>query len=172
MDVRRAIFERRSIRSFHDRPVDKELLIKLVEAAIWAPSGSNIQPWHFIAVSCEEQKARVKAFAPGLTVLPPAMLVICTDMDLCERKGGRLGRDVLSLMDAAFAAENINLMAVELGLGTCVIRSFNQAAVQEVLRLPRHLVPQLIISVGYPKKIPVRPRRRDVAEVLSWEGYG
>lgn len=157
MDVRQAIFERRSIRSFHDRPVDKELLIKLVEAAIWAPSGSNIQPWHFIAVSCEEQKARVKAFAPGLTVLPPAMLVICTDMDLCERKGGRLGRDVLSLMDAAFAAENINLMAVELGLGTCVIRSFNQAAVQEVLRLPRHLVPQLIISVGYPKKIPVRP---------------
>lgn len=172
MEVWEAIFKRRSIRSFRDEPVDNDLLIKLVEAAIWAPSGSNIQPWHFIAVSCEEQKAKIKPFAPGLTGMPPALLVICTDLALCERKGGRLGRDVISLMDAAFAAQNINLMACELGLGTCVIRSFNQGAIQEILKLPPQLVPQLIVSVGYPERAPQAPKRRSVQEVMSWERYG
>ncbi|MGB9792196.1 MAG: nitroreductase family protein [Thermacetogeniaceae bacterium] len=172
MDVCEAIIKRRSVRSFSDRTVEKELLIRLIEAAIWAPSGSNIQPWHFVVVTDEEQRSKIKAFAPGLAGVPPALIVICTDMDLCERKGGRLGRDVLSLMDAAFAAQNINLLAVELGLGTCVVRSFNQSAIQGILKLPGYLVPQLLIAVGYPEKIPMAPGRRNIQDVISWERYG
>ncbi|RLF24853.1 MAG: nitroreductase family protein, partial [Thermoprotei archaeon] len=48
MDVFEAIRTRRSIRSFRPDPVREEDLVKILEAATWAPSAGNLQPWEFI----------------------------------------------------------------------------------------------------------------------------
>ncbi|MEW8959989.1 MAG: nitroreductase family protein [Moorella sp. (in: firmicutes)] len=171
MDVWEAITKRRSIRAFKAQEVTDALLLKLVEAGRWAPSGSNIQPLHFVLIRAPGQIKKIQAFAPGMSGGPPAVIAICADLALAERRGGKLGREVMCLMDAAMAAQNIALAAVEMELGTCVIRSFNPQAVQSILKLPQEIVPQLLVTVGYPTKIPTAPKRKDLEKITSWEEY-
>lgn len=170
MEVYDCITKRRSVRVYEKREVSDEFLRKLVDAGRWAPSGSNIQPLHYIIIRTPEQIMKVKAFTPGMLNEAPAMIAVCTDLELAKRKGGKLGRE-LAILDAAMAAQNILLMATELGLGTCVIRSFNQEAVQTVLKLPETIVPQLLVSVGFPARIPKPPRRKALETITSWEEY-
>mgnify|MGYP005836247731 CR=1 FL=1 len=169
MDVLEAIRERRSIRAFRPDPVPEELLRKLVEAGIWAPSGGNAQTWRFIIITDPARVKQVKMLSPGLSGDPPAIISICQDIEEAERKGSTLGRDVLTLMDSAMAAQNIMLAAWAEGIGTCVIRSFHPAGVQKLLNLPRHIVPQLLLSVGWPHRIPRPPRRN--FDVLWFQEY-
>lgn len=171
MEVFDCIVKRRSIRVYEKREVSDELLWKLVDAGRWAPSGSNIQPLHYIIVRTPEQIKKVKAFTPGMSAMVPAVIAVCTDLDLAARKGGKLGCEILAVLDAAMAAQNILLMATDLGLGTCVIRSFNPGAVQTVLNLPETIMPQLLVSVGYPARTPKPPRRKEMEAITSWEAY-
>jgi nitroreductase len=74
------------------------------------------------------------------------------------------------LFDCAMATQNILLRAHDLGLATCVIRSFDQMAVRELLGAPGHVRPELLINVGYPDMSPPKPARRQ--DVVFWEQYG
>jgi len=75
-------------------------------------------------------------------------------------------------MDIAMAAQNILLTATENDLGSCVIRALSQAAIQSLLHLPSHVMPELIVSLGYPAKPAKVPSRRPGEEVVHWEEYG
>ena len=68
------------------------------------------------------------------------------------------------------AAQNILLRAHDLGLGSCVIRSFNQAAVGELLGAPEHVRPELLIILGYTDQDPEPPLRN--TDILFWETFG
>jgi nitroreductase len=158
MEVLKAIQERRSIRAFRPDPVPEELLRRLVEAGIWAPSGGNAQTWRFVVVTDPASIKRIKMLSPGLSGDPPAIIAVCQDLDEAERRGSTLGRE-MTLMDSAMAAQNIMLAAYAEGLGTCPICSFHPAGVQKLLNLPNHIVPQILISLGWPQSIPRPPRR-------------
>ncbi|MDP3046975.1 MAG: DUF6092 family protein [Chloroflexota bacterium] len=71
-------------------------------------------------------------------------------------------------MNVAMAAQSNLLAAQEAGLGSCAIHSFRPAAVAGLLRLPAHLLPVLLVALGYPARIPSPPRRRPLGEVLLW----
>jgi len=165
-----AIRGRRSVRSFQDRPMERELLERLVEAAMWAPSGGNAQTWQFVVVTEPDRVRRIRVVSPGLLGDPPAVIAVCQDLREAEAKGGRLGREFLAVVDAAMAAQNVLLAAHDAGLGTCVIASFHREAVARLLELPEGIEPILLISVGWPKEVPPPPRRR--ADVLHYEVYG
>ncbi len=171
MDVITAILERRSVRRFARRGVEPEKLGHLVKAAIWAPSGSNIQALHFIVVTAPDMLTALKSVAPGLFSLPPAVIAICVDRQRAMSKGGT-GGSLLGMMDACFAAQNILLAAQAEGLGTCVIRSFHQGSVRTLLQCPQEVVPELLVTVGYPEEpLPRAPRRRPWSEVVHLERY-
>jgi nitroreductase len=172
MEVLKAIQERRSIRAFRPDPVPEELLRRLVEAGIWAPSGGNAQTWRFVVVTDPAGIRRIKMLSPGLLGDPPAVIAVCQNLDEAERKGSTLGRDVLTLMDSAMAAQNIMLAAYAEGLGTCPICSFHPAGVQKLLNLPDHIAPQILISLGWPQHIPRPPRRNfDVLWFQEYSGH-
>jgi nitroreductase len=68
------------------------------------------------------------------------------------------------------AAQNIMLRAFDLGIGSCVIRSFNQDAVRELLDAPTHFQPELLVTLGYSAVAkPAAPKRR--MNVIYWDGY-
>lgn len=160
MDLADILKSRRSIRVFKEDSVDPEILKKLVlEAAIWAPTGGNAQTWRFVIVNDRSLLKKIKMVSPGLLGDPPAVIVVCQDMEKAYSKGDRLGKDFLSIMDSAMAAQNIMLLAWFLNLGTCPIASFHPGALQKILHLPEHIVPHLVISIGYPKSIPQAPVR-------------
>ncbi|MBA7567150.1 Albonoursin synthase [subsurface metagenome] len=169
MQVFDIIKKRRSIRFYTDEAIDEDKLKKLVEAAIWAPSAGNIHAWNIVIVQRREDIERLEAVSPGVLGNPTACMIFCADKEKAYGRGGEVGRDVLSRMDIAIAAQNICLEATDLGLGSCIIRSFNQDAVRALLDLPENIIPELMVTLGYPKSIPHPPPRRTVEDaVVRW----
>jgi len=162
---------RRSVRAHSGAAVPAAVLEQLLEAARWAPTGGNRQRWSFVVVQDPLHIRKLAAVSPGLLGKPAALVVICS-----ERSGGA-GRsaeldEACSLIETGMAAQNIMLAATAMQLGSCPVRSFNAAAVGHLLRLPAGIVPDLIITLGYPSR-PVRvPARRPAQELVHWEHFG
>lgn len=170
MEVMEAIKGRRAVRRFQDRDIPLEDMRKILEAGIWAPSGSNVQPWEFVVVMERDNVEKVKLLSPGMFGNPAALVVLCVNRKLAER-GGKLGKES-ALMDVSMAAQNMMLMAYSLGIGSCPVLSFNKAALRELLNIPGHVEPVLILIFGYPKVWPKPPRRKPLREVAHVEEYG
>jgi nitroreductase len=165
LEVWEAIQGRRSIRAFKLDPIPEELLRNLiVRAAIWAPTGGNAQTWRFAVVTDPDLIRKVRMVSPGLLSTPPAVIAVCQNLDEVKKRGGELGTTTLAFMDSAMAAQNIMLAAYAEGLGTCAIASFHAGAIRQILRLPAAILPQLLISLGYPAIRARAPTRN--AEVM------
>ena len=170
MELWEAIRGRRSVRSFVNKPVEPALLERLIEAAVWAPTGGNAQTWIFIVVNEKSRIEKIRAISPGLLGEPTALIVVCQDKDLAYKKGGELGRDTLSVMDAAIASQNIALQASAEGLGSCLVLSFHKKGIQGLINLPEHIVPELLITLGYSAESPTPPKRK-FEEVTFFNEY-
>ncbi|MCC3145317.1 nitroreductase family protein [Halanaerobium sp. Z-7514] len=166
------IKKRRSIRNFRNDKIARDDLAELVEAAIWAPSGGNIQSWRFIIVDDDVLLEKIDAFSPGLSGNPPALIILCYDKNLAYKKGGKFGRDILSRMDISMAAQNIMLLAAEKALASCPVKSFNRGALIELLKLPDKIEPELLISVGYSFVEPPPPKRDKLEEICYFNNWG
>lgn len=171
MEVKEAIRGRRSIRKFQDRKIDDGLLVELVEAGVWAPTGGNAQTWIFIIVREPELIEKIRLISPGMLARPAALIAVCQDKEAAYEKGAELGRDIMSIMDAAMASQNIMLQAFAAGLGSCPVLSFHQQGVQRLLGLPDTIVPELLITLGYPAESPEPPERK-LKGVYFFERYG
>ena len=153
------ITSRRSVRQFTEAKVDVDRLMSLVTLGTWAPSGGNAQTWRFVIVTDETTIQAIHAVSPGISVPPPAIIAICQDRKRAEETGGVMGRDRCAPMDSAMAAQTIMLAAHAEGLGTCAVLSFHVGAVHRILDLPEEIVPELLITVGHPAKVPPPPAR-------------
>jgi len=163
-----AIKGRRSVRSYKDRKIPKEQLEKILEAAIWSPSGSNAQAWEFIVVENDDAIKKIKTFSPGIFGDPAAIIIVCRDLKRAYEICGELGRDTLSLMDISMASQNIMLAGHDLGIGSCAVWSFGISAIKRLYDLPEYINPELLITLGYPEEMPKPPRRRGINEVVHW----
>ena len=172
MDVFEAIKGRRSVRKYKPKSVEREITGKLLDAARWAPSGGNIQPWLFIVVEDHGILEMVRKISPGYFGEAPLAILVCSDKKRAQRVGGTLGRDYLTIADCAMAAQNIQLAAFALGLGTCVVKSFSHGAMKEILDIPEGTEPELLVIVGYPDSIPAPPRRTPLNEILYLNKFG
>jgi nitroreductase len=163
-----AIKGRRSVRSYTDKEIPREQLEKIMEAAIWSPSGGNEQPWEFIVVENKDDIKKIKTFSPGIFGNPAAIIIVCRDLKRAYEVCSELGRDTLSMMDISMASQNIMLAAYDVGIGSCAVRSFGISAIKRLYDLPDHIEPELLLILGYPEKIPEPPKRREISEVIHW----
>jgi nitroreductase len=164
MDVFEAMLKRRMHRRFTDEPVSDEVLAKLVHAATLAPMGGNELVRRLIVVSDPRMVKTVRDVTPSFLANPVAIIAVCTDLDRAETSMGRQGRDILSLLDAGAAAQNIALAAPALGVGISFVRCANDSALQEVLELPERVRLDILIGVGHPAPTPspAAPRREPI----------
>jgi nitroreductase len=172
MDVFEAIQKRKSVRSYEQTPVPKDVLTKLLEAARMAPSAANIQPWHFIVVTdSQKRKALSKGIFAKFLVNVPTVIVACGDT--------KASPDWYAV-DTSLALENTVLAATGEGLGTCCVGSFNEKSVKELLKIPENLRVVALLAVGYAREnvsltqkiISLVRRRKTLGEIASWEEYG
>lgn len=174
MDVFDAIRGRRSVRRYASRPVERELIEKVVDAGRWAPSSGNTQPVEVVAVTDPEKRrvmAEVSGYARYLKDAPVA-LVVCINLSRARSRYGELGVSYFAPLDAAVAIQNMMLAAHALGLGTCWDSVFDKGKVRELVSLPGDVEPFAIIALGYPSESPSPPHRRPLEEILHWEKYG
>ena len=160
VDLWEAIRGRRSVRTFLDRPVTRETIERLLEAAIWAPSGGNAQTWRFVVLVDPAEIRKIKIVSPGLLGDPVAVIAVCQDLVQARAKGGNLGETFLAPVDSAMATQNLLLAAYAEGLGTCAIASFHRRGVSRLLGLAEGIEPILLVSLGYPAQLPPAPARQ------------
>ena len=141
--------QRYSCRSYSSRQVEQEKLNKILEAGRVAPSAVNFQPWQFIVIRDKENLNKIhKAYHREWFQTAPCVIVICGDHDTSWKRNHD-GKDHCDI-DVAIAVDHMTLQATELGLATCWICNFDPQKAIEILQLPRHLEPIVILPVGYP----------------------
>lgn len=168
MDVSEAILKRRSVRKFSSAPIDKELIIKILEAGRWAPSEGNLQAWHVYVVQNEELKEKFVPASLGQTFIreAPVVFVLCVDLNRTAPYGTR-GRDLFCLQTSGAVVQNMMLQAFSLGLGSCWVGAFKEEAIKEILNIPNHLRPVALIPVGYSLE-ERNSKRRELEEFTTW----
>lgn len=194
------IKSRRSIRMYSSRKVTKKVVLKFLDMATWAPSAHNAQPWRLIVIMEEDlkkefstamardwtkdmagdgvppetRKSLVKTSIERFTQAPVIVVACLTMADMDEYPDIRRQEceKVMAVQSLAAAIQNILLAASSEGLGACWFCTplFCQDTVREVLRIPREVEPQAIVTLGYPSEIPDAPHRRRIEEV-AYENY-
>jgi len=172
LEVLEAIRTRRTIRKFKSEPVSDDLVEKVLEAGRWAPTGSNLQPWRFVVIKNQAILDMIRKVSPGYLGATPMAIAVCSDKATAHAKGGKLGRDYLTIADCSMAAENMLLAAHALGLGACPVKSFSIAAVKEILELPEGIEPELILMIGYPDETPPVPPKHPLDKIAFLDKYG
>jgi coenzyme F420-0:L-glutamate ligase/coenzyme F420-1:gamma-L-glutamate ligase len=187
-DLFAIIQSRRSIRRYQDRPVPEDTLRRLLEAARWAPSAHNRQPWRFAVIvdparrvslaRAMGERFRADLAADGLPVedvkrqvdrsyqrisSAPAVIVVCMsldDMDQYPDARRQEAERTMAVQSVALAAQNLLLMAHAEGLGACWMCAplFCPDVVRNELSLPEDWEAQALLTLGYPAEERTRDR--------------
>ncbi|MDY0023965.1 MAG: nitroreductase [Candidatus Izemoplasmatales bacterium] len=171
------ILSRRSIRSYEEKPIPEDILQKIIECAIYAPSSRNKQEWHLTVITNKEKIDEINKMAIegmirfGINVdkddhifyHAPCIIV------LSSKIGG------FSEVNIGCVIENIAIAAQSLGLGSCIIgqtrylyHKADKIDIDRILKIPENYEHDLAICLGYPKgKIPeAKPRREKVVDYI------
>lgn len=169
--------KRQSVRAYLDRPVDREIIERCLEAARLAPSACNSQPWKFLVIDEPELKNKIAKQTYGKLIsfnhfslqAPVLVLIISERAKFTAQIGGFLKRRNFRLMDIGIAAEHFCLQAAEDGLGTCMMGWFNERKVNKLLGLPKMKRVELVIAAGYASSEEIRTKKRkDIDQMRSY----
>ena len=186
------------MRRYASDTVPPDLLQTLLQAACWAPSAHNRQPWRLAVVDGIEQKEelatamgerlrsdRLAAGDPPEAIArdaersrqslirAPVLMLFCMSMvDMDRNPDARRAQSerTMAVQSVALAAQNLLLTAHAAGLGACwrCAPLFCPETVRETLKLPVDWEPQALISVGYPAESGKPPERRPLTEMVRW----
>jgi nitroreductase len=173
MELFDAIKSRRSIRKYKEEVPEHELIEKIVEAGIWAPSAGDLQSWDAIIIKNEKTKFKITiaAYVQEFIAKAPILIVICANKANSGARYGDRGRDLYCIQDATCAAMNMVLRAYDLGLGTAWVGAFKEEDISKALELPSYIRPVALIPLGYPDEDVEAPPRRRIEQVIHKEKY-
>jgi nitroreductase len=169
MEFKELVKKRRSCRAFSADEVPKEKLDAVIEAACWAPSPLNLQPWEFVVITQPKVKTRIREIAeearrtvvdqsgPAWTAkydmrfLEDAPVLIAVTCD--PSRGGLgdfFGQRHGSLQAASAAVQNLLLAAADEGLGGLWFTFFAPEKMKSILDVPENMEIAAIVPLGYP----------------------
>lgn len=147
MDLFEAIQSRHSVRTFAEREVEEEKLLKVLDCARLAPSSTNSQPWRFVVVKGKEREKVLSAQAPFNAWMGTAPVFVVIAADTGVKKSSREG---WHLIDIGLCAENLLLAAHGLGLGACPVAGYSEDKLRQNLGLEEKYRVPLVVALGYP----------------------
>ena len=191
------IHSRRSIRRYQQRAIDKSTLDRLLDAAIWAPSAHNRQPWRFCVITSEEAKDRLSnamseqwhhdlsqdgadpefiarrvAISRVRMTSAAALILVALSMEEMDRYPDEVRSQAewtMAVQSTSLACQNLLLAAHGEGLGACWMCAplFVPELVRAVLELPQSWHPQALITLGYPAEEKIKDRS-PIASKVVW----
>ena len=189
---------RRSVRKYQDRPVEREQIEQILEAARWSPSPHGRQPWRFIVLSAQTTKARLAEAMGDIwqrnlamdgqdtnivairreksrqrIMEAPVIILPCLymeDMDVYPDAQRQEDEKIMAIQSIGAAIQNMLLMAYDLGLdgGWMCAPLFCPEIVCAALNLDPRLVPQAMITVGYAAADPRRRARLPLNTLVTY----
>ncbi|MDP2728967.1 MAG: nitroreductase family protein [Dehalococcoidales bacterium] len=175
MELFQVLHTRRNIKNFLPEPVPQDVLLKLIDATRYAPSGANKNPWRFLVTTDKDALTRLGETARTCNWLASAPAGIAIMADTSSTR--------YWLEDCCVAAYAIWLTATDLGLGVAwgaMYQSDNpeeserrQKHVRQILSIPDNLVIPMLLAVGFPdpEKPPAERKRVAVDDIICWERY-
>jgi len=194
-DLFAVVHRQRACRAFSDRPVDDADIAQVLDAATFAPSAENRQPWEFVVVRDEGVRTGIDALtarawegggrAFAASRLDPALFAEVDDrMTGGDRQGAPVmivvAADTERCLEATIASsiypatQNLLLAATALGLGsafTTITTAFSDE-LRALVGLPDHVLPQVVVPLGHPAKPLGPPRREPFADHTHRDRYG
>jgi nitroreductase len=172
----RLVEERRSIRRYTDKPVEREKILTCIDAARLAPSADNAQPWRFLVLDDADLKQKFcgEVFSGIYSVSKfakraPVLIVILARLNVIAHRVGKQIQNIhFHLLDIGIAGEHLVLQAEELGLGTCWIGWFNTRKARKALNIPREYKIVSLLSLGYYEQKPTRIKKRKKLDEIVW----
>ena len=173
---RQLVKNRRSVRRYSDRPVEREKVLTCLEAGRLAPSADNVQPWRFLVLDDSELKERFsKEVFSGIytktrfAAKAPVLILLLARLDIIAN---RIGKQIQGIhyyfIDVGIAGEHVVLQAEELGLGTCWIGWFNTRKARKIAKIPKKYKIVSLLSMGYPEAKPTREKKRKTLSEIVW----
>ncbi len=169
-DVISALRDLCSIRTYQPGDIPNEVLLGILDAARWAPSPLDTQPWEFVIIRDKETLGKLREighFAGFLEKAPVAIAVVVKpifekwSMGLDEHEHA-----------ASIAVENIRLAAWQEGIGSCWV-SVEHGKAGEILGTPKDCTVIAVVSMGYPAGVIKHTRGRlELKDMVSYERYG
>jgi nitroreductase len=198
MDVFEAINTQRAMRRLKPDPVPDELIWKLLDAAVKAPSGGNRQPWNFIVIRDAETKAKIAewyldgwntAYGPfrEAAMASPAIARTYSSADYLANHLAEVPVLIMATLDPARVApvtppganvfpavQNLMLAARALGLGTTLTTVYrtHEAEVKQLLGIPDSVETMALIPLGWPRGNFGPTMRIPTENVAFWERWG
>ncbi len=175
------IENRRSVRKYQDRKVEKEKLEQILESARLAPSGSNTQPWTFIVVESKDSKEKLTTADHNQQWMMSAPLFIVCVADIRCRISDDI-RVTLNenssepelkqiIRDTAIAIAHMLLEAEHLGLSTCWTGWYEQDDIRPILNIPEDKYVCGVITVGYGDESPGQRPRKPLEKIVRYEKW-
>ena len=158
----RTIMSRKSVRSFTDQPIPAEYMETMLKAAMAAPTGSNIQPWHFVVLTDKSQYEKVfeNNFNTRIFNSAAAVVVFCADTTVTRPPRNNPDGEPVTRPsgtwrdDLGACTENFLLAAESLGLGAVWTAGYpysdRYASMKRELGIPDPILPYCAVAVGYP----------------------
>lgn len=159
-----ALFRRRSIRKYTHEEVSDDLIKRLLEAGMAAPSAGNQQPWQFVVIKNKDTLANLTETSPYSKMTKDAgvAILVCGDLGN-ERHPG------FWVQDCSAATQNILIEAEELGLGAVWLGIYpidgRMAFLKKALRIPEKVFPFALIAIGHPAESKPPADRYDESRV-------
>ncbi len=170
MEVKEAILRRRSVRSFKEKDVPRELLEDIMESVRMAPSASNRQDWKFVLIDDFATREKLARAANNQNFVKEAPVVVAginteRKMMSCGVKAGTV--------DLAIAMDHLTLRAAEEGLGTCWIGAFDQEKTKEILSVPEDSKVITLMPLGYPTYDLTKEnkRRKSLEDIIKYNSF-
>lgn len=166
MDAIEAIKIRRSIREYTDKPLTKEMLKEIVDAARFAPTARGIQPWEFIIITAGATLKRIGEIAENGRFVSQAkacIAVFCSDTKYY-------------LEDGCAATQNLLIAATAYGIASCWVAGDKKPygdEIRNLLNVPASLKLVSLIALGYPEQqesFRIKDKR-SLDEVIHWERF-
>lgn len=160
---------RQGIRRFQDRAIRTDVLECVLEAARYAPSAKEAQPWRFVIVQDALRRHQVAraAFNHPLVLSAPVLILCCARIHSHVSGNGRVSHPI----DVAAAAQSMSLAAADVGLGVGWITGYRESEVRTLAEIPSDVPILAILAIGYPESFQTLPERRAAEEVFAWERW-
>jgi len=174
MDVKEAIEKRKSIRKFKNKEIPDSIIKEVIDAARRAPSGHNLQPWHFVIVKGKENLLKFreqKVFVRDWVYEAPVVIVCCSEKEVYSPHSIKEHEGEMTIINLSLASAFLALRATELGLGTCFVAWCDKEKIKNILNIPENIMIPYVIVMGYPDEEPEPRERKELDEIMSFEKW-
>jgi nitroreductase len=169
MELIPEIADWQSTRKFTDEGVEAEALTRILEAGRKAPSAKNRQPWRFVVVKDGSTRVRIESASFGQEHVgqAPVIVAACTTNVDYKMPNGQWSYPI----DLTMAVSFMMLQAGSEELGSCVVTTYNEQEIKEILTVPYSMRVAMLLLIGHSAEKPFPTQRKPLDRIISYDHW-